>query len=145
MARPLTRLLARLRRSERGAAAIEFVLVAPALVLMIVGIAQLGILFMANAGLRNAVAEGARYATIYVPETGRPTDAQISARIASAEFGLEAENLDDPVIVHGVDAGANFVDISVSYDVPLDFIFFAMDPVTLTETRRAYINPAPPA
>jgi Flp pilus assembly protein TadG len=55
----------------------------PALVVFVVGIAELGILFMANAGLRNAVAEGARYATIYP----RPSDAQIRQRITDTRFG----------------------------------------------------------
>lgn len=132
------RLLRRIRREERGAAALEFVLIAPALILMIVGIAQLGILYLANAGLRNAVAEGARFATIWP----RPDDTAIAARITSSEFGLIPANMDPPVITHGVDAGANYVDISVSYDVPLNFIFFEVPPVTLTESRRAYINAA---
>ncbi len=130
------RLLRRLRLEERGAAALEFVLIAPALIMMIVGIAQLGILYLANAGLRNAVAEGARFATIWP----RPSDTAIATRITSSEFGLIAANMDDPVITHGVDAGANYVDITVSYDVPLNFIFFTVPPVTLTESRRAYIN-----
>ena len=48
----------RLKREEKGAAALEFALVAPALILFIVGIAQFGVLFMANNGLSNAVGEG---------------------------------------------------------------------------------------
>ena len=131
------RLLKRLRLNERGAAALEFVLVAPALIAMIIGIAQLGILYLANAGLRNAVAEGARFATIWP----RPSDTAIATKITGSEFGLIPANMDEPVITHGVDAGANYVDITVSYDVPLNFIFFDVPDVTLTESRRAYINP----
>ena len=131
------RLLRRLRLEERGAAALEFVLIAPALIAMIIGIAQLGILYLANAGLRNAVAEGARFATIWP----RPSDTAIAARITSSEFGLIAANMDAPIIAHGVDAGANYVDITVTYDVPLNVIFFDVPDVTLTESRRAYINP----
>lgn len=129
--------LGRIRRRDEGIAAAEFALVAPALILLIVGIAQLGILFMANAALRNAVAEGARYATIWP----RPNDTQIRNRITGSDFGLDSRRMATPAIVHGTSDGANFVDISVTYTVPLDFIFFSTPPVTLTETRRAFVQP----
>jgi Flp pilus assembly protein TadG len=133
----------RIRRDQAGAAAMEFALVTPALVLLIVGIAQLGILFMANAGLRNAVAEGARYATIYdVATGGRPTNAQIRDRITNSEFGLNPANMTTPSVTPCTSDGANCVDISVSYSVPMDFIFFSLPSVTLTETRRAFVPTA---
>jgi Flp pilus assembly protein TadG len=127
----------KLRRDARGAAAIEFALVAPALILFIIGIAQIGILFMANAGLTHAVAEGARLATIFP----RPTDAEIRAQIADSRFGLNPANLSTPTITHGTQDGASYADISASYTVPIDFIFFTLPPLTLTETRRAYVQP----
>ena len=130
------RLLRRLRLNERAAAALEFAILAPALILMIVGIGQLGILFMANAGLRNAVAEGARFATIWP----RPSDTDIINRVTSSEFGLVPENMTTPTVTHGVSGGANYVDITMSYNVPLNFIFFTTPPVTLTETRRAFVQ-----
>jgi Flp pilus assembly protein TadG len=131
-------LLRRLRRNQRGAAALEFVIIAPALILMICGIARLGILFMANAGLRNAVAEGARYATIWP----RPSNTQIQSRITSSQFGLNAANFAAATVTPGTDAnGLNYLDISASYSVPMDFIFFSAGNVTLSETRRAFVRP----
>ena len=131
-------LMKRLRRNQRGAAALEFVIIAPALILMICGIARLGILFMANAGLRNAVAEGARYATIWP----RPTNTQIQNRITSSQFGLDANNFTAATITSGQTNGLNYLDISASYSVPMDFIFFNAGSVTLTETRRAFVRPS---
>ena len=133
-------LLNRLRRSERGAAALEFVIIAPALILMIIGIARLGIVFMANAGLRNAVAEGARFATIHP----RPTNAQIQTRITNSQFGLDPTLFATPTVAPGVTGGLHYVDITASYSVPMDFLFFNAGSVTLTETRRAYTRPLPP-
>ena len=126
-----------LRRDRKGIAATEFALVAPVLVLFIVGIAQLGTLFLASAGLRNAVAEGARFATIWP----RPTDAAIRARIVGSEFGLNPSRLSTPTITHGRDANVDYVDISATYTVPLNFILLEVRPVTMTETRRAFIVP----
>ena len=130
------RIVRRLRGNERGAAALEFALVTPALVLFIIGIAQLGILFMASAGLRNAVAEGARYATTHP----RPNETQIRARIASSRFGLNASNLSTVTISYGVSDSANYADITATYQVVPDFIFFRLPAITLTESRRAFIH-----
>jgi Flp pilus assembly protein TadG len=48
------------RRNERGAAAIEFALVLPLLVLLFVGIAEMGRLYYLQATLSGAAREGAR-------------------------------------------------------------------------------------
>ena len=132
------RLLDRFWRDQQGASAMEFALASPVLVLILAGIAQLGILFMANAGLKNAVAEGARYATIYP----RPTNTQIQGVISSRRFGLTAANLSTPTLTPGVADGANYLDVSASYTVNLNFVFFNINGITLTETRRAFVNPA---
>ena len=134
----MKRIARRLRGEARGAAAIEFVIVAPVALLLVIGIARLGILFMANAGLRSAVTEGARYATIYP----RPTDDQIRQRIADRSFGMQSQYLGAPTIVHGTANGAAYEDISMSYSVPMDFVFFHLPNVTLTATRRVFVQSA---
>lgn len=130
----LRRRLATLRRDRRGAAALEFALVAPTLILFIIGIAQLGILFYANAGLGSAVAEGARYATIYP----RPSTTEIQTRITSSRFGLTPSRMSTPAISYGQSNGVEYADISATYSVPVDFIFFSLPDVTLTKNRRAF-------
>ena len=54
-----------LLHDRRGVSAVEFALVAPVLVLMIVGVVQMSRIFFADADLRNALAAGARQATIF--------------------------------------------------------------------------------
>jgi Flp pilus assembly protein TadG len=137
--RRLRTLLGRLSRDRRGLSAVEFALIAPVFLLIIFGMLQLGILFMANHGLRNAVAEGARHATIFP----RPTDAQIVNHIEQGKFGLHAQYLTKPKIewnqVSG--SGAHYVDISLEYLAPVDFIFFETPPIKLRQTRRAFVQP----
>ena len=125
-----------LRRDQQGASALEFALAAPAMLMFIIGIAQLGIMFFANAGLSSAVAEGARYATIYP----RPSNSQIQAFVNASRFGLEPTRMSTPTVTSGTADGVNYVEITASYSVPLDFIFFTLPPVTLTETRRAFVQ-----
>ena len=141
-------LLKRLRRDGRGAGAVEFALVAPILFTFLVGISQLGILFFANAGLHNAIAEGARFATIFP----LPPDEEIQALMTQKRFGLNPEHLTGPTITHGPDddddgvpdedpVGPTFAEIEMRYEVPLNFIFFEVEPITLSETRVVYTQP----
>ena len=78
--------LKRLRRDEKGASALEFALAAPAMMMFIVGVGQLGMLCMADAGLSTAVAEGARAAAVYRTPAleDEALDAIIVARIDEA-------------------------------------------------------------
>lgn len=129
----------RLAKEERGAAAIEFGIIAPVLLLMLFGLLQLGVMFNAQAGLKNAVAEGARYATIYP----NPTDTQIRDRITDRRFGMQPALIVGPTIARGNNGGPDgnvkYVDITMSYSVPMNFVFFQLPAVQITETRRAYI------
>ena len=131
----MTGFLHRIRSDRKGGAAAEFALVSPVLLGALIGVAQLGILFFANAGLTNAVAEGARYATIYP----RPSNTQIQAKISAQRFGLNPTYLTTPTITPGTSSGANYLEISMSYNVPLNFVIFRGPTVTLTKTRRAYV------
>ena len=125
----------RLFGDRRGVGAIEFGLTAPLVIIMVVGIAQLGTLFAANAGLQHAVDEGARLATIYP----RPSDATIISMIDSKKFRLASNLITGPTLTHDTTAaGVPYVDITMSYSVPLNFVLFTTPPITISQTRRAY-------
>jgi len=127
-----------LRRDARGASAVEFALAVPILLGFVLGIAQLGLLFFAQADLRNAVAAGARHASVYP----RPADEAVIARIAAKVAGLEPERIDGPTISHGIDDnGRDFADIEMGYEAPIDFLLFETPPVPLREVRRVYTQP----
>jgi Flp pilus assembly pilin Flp len=132
----MKRLLSMLR-DRRGVSAVEFALICPVLFAFMIGTAQVGILYFANAGLRNAVEEGARSVGIFP----RPSYDVIRARMVQKRFGIRPQLLGTPVITNGTDGGADFVQISLSYRVPLDFVFVSVRPVTLTKTRRVYVYP----
>jgi Flp pilus assembly protein TadG len=133
----MIRLRSRLCADERGLSAVEFALVAPVLLLAIIGAAQLGGLFMANAALSHSLAEGARYAGIFP----QPTQAQIRERMTASRFGLKPANLSTPTITTGKSDGADYLEISVTYSVPLDFVLIKPPPVKLTQTRRVFVYP----
>ena len=124
-------------RNEAGASAMEFALVAPAFIFLIMGISQLGILFFANAGLTSALAEGSRYATLYP----QPNETQIKARINAARFGLDPAKLSIAPFQYGTANSSPYADISMSYQLQLNYVFIKSDPITLTQKRRVYLQP----
>jgi len=134
----MIRLVRNLRRDRRGASAIEFALVSPLLILIIVGIAQMGTLYLSHAGLRNLVADSARFAAI----SPRPCDAAIKARLGSGGFGLATSQLSQPIVTYGSQDNVNWADIEQRYTVQLNFVFWQPAPMQLTERRRVYIYPA---
>jgi Flp pilus assembly protein TadG len=123
----------RIWRDQQGAAALEFALAAPVLITMVVGMAQLGVMYSANTGVHHAVEEGARLATIFPT----PTNEEISQRVLSTKFMVS--NTATPEVTRGTtSAGEPYIDISLSHTVPLDFIFFSLDPVTVQHSRRVF-------
>jgi len=60
----MSRLVRKIGPNVAGAAALEFALAVPVLVSMIWGLFQVGMIFEANAGVQQALGEGARYATL---------------------------------------------------------------------------------
>ena len=121
-------------RSARGGAAIEFALAIPILLTMVIGAAQLGIMFFANAGLKNAVGEGARYATTFP----QPTPEQIIERIKARRYGLDPAYVSEPTVATCTSNGRPCLDIEMSYSAPFDFIFVQTPDITLVERRRVF-------
>ena len=127
-----------LRSDDRGAGAIEFALIAPALLAMLMGVTQLGTMYFARADLRHAIAAGARQAQIFP----RPTTATITGTIQGKMLRLQANKVTGPTITYNRDAnGFDYAEIEASYAVPLNFIVYKVPAVTLTERRRVYLQP----
>jgi Flp pilus assembly protein TadG len=117
-----------------GATAVELAMCLPLLLMMIIGVLQLATMFFANAGLQQAVESGARYATIYPS----PTDSQIVAKVNASRYGLDSSRVTGPSITHGTSNGVKYIDLSMSYAVPLNFVFFQTGSLTLSHSRRTY-------
>lgn len=124
-----------LHRDQRGIGAVEFALVAPVFISFIIGISQVGRMFFANADMKSAMAAGARVAANYPV----PTDATIIAAVNNRLMRTGARARATPTVVHGTDASGNaYVELRMTYSVPLEFIFFSPPPVTLHDTRRVF-------
>jgi Flp pilus assembly protein TadG len=131
------RLLNRLARDCRGVGVLEFAIVAPVLLAMLIGIPALGVLFYAQAGLRSTVEDAARYATTWP----KPSEADIQARIASNRFGMNPADIVGPTVTFtsGTSSSSpSYVTITMGYNLAVNFLFVSKT-ITLSETRRAYV------
>ena len=125
----------RLARDCRGATILEFALIAPVLLAMLLGIALLGIVFYAEAGLRSTVEDAARYATIWP----RPSQAQIAARMTSKQFGMDPANIVAPTITFNTTTTPYYVTITMGYNLTINYVLGSQT-IALSETRRAYVS-----
>jgi Flp pilus assembly protein TadG len=68
---------------DRGAAAVEFALILPLLLLLVFGIVEFGLLLNKQVSVSNAAREGARYMAIHYSESGAEANAATAARAAA--------------------------------------------------------------
>jgi len=132
-----------LRRDERGAAAIEMAISLPVLLVMIYGIFQVGLVFQANAGMQHALGEGARYATLCVPASGgcnSPSDSAVVTRMSNKLFGMNIGSFGTPTVTTPASTTCTHCkQLSVTYTVTPNFLFFNGRAVSLTRTKLVYI------
>jgi Flp pilus assembly protein TadG len=75
-------------RSQSGAAAIEFAVVAPVLFLLLCGIIETGVIFFADSTLQNATDDTARLVRTGQAQNGNMTQAQFVAHVCGEMSGL---------------------------------------------------------
>ena len=128
------RLLHQIVRDCRGVGLLEFALVAPVLLGMLIAIPTLGILFYAQAGLRSTVEDAARYATTWP----KPSEADIQARIAAKRFGMDPANIVAPTVTF-TSGAPSYVTITMGYNMSINYVIGSKT-IALSETRRAYVT-----
>lgn len=146
----MSRLLT-LRRDQRGAATIEMAIALPTLVLFIWGIFQVGVAFQANAGMQHALGEGARLATLCINPTpsgcSTPTDTQITNKVNEKLFGTGIGDfdveitrpVDDPETADVDESDVDYMDMSATFTMTTNFLFFNGPTIDLTKTKRVYV------
>lgn len=129
-----------LRSDEEGAAIVEFAIALPVLVTLIYGIFECSQLYEANAGMQHALGEGARYATLCIPDTSSstgcdlPTDSNITAMENAKLFGPYGGtfNVQTPVTNSG------YKTLTITYTRTMNFLLLPGPTITLTRSKQVY-------
>jgi|SRR6267154_383122 len=122
-------------RSEEGQTAVEFALVAPVLIVLLLGILQIGIAFNHYLAVTDAARAGARKAI--VARIAGATPADIEASVRSAAVDLDQSQLNvvvaDPTWASGSDVT---VTVTYPYSINLLGVVVASGNLTSTMTDR---------
>lgn len=105
------------RDSERGAAAVEFALILPVFIALLLGIIEFGAAYNAQILVTNAAREAARSMTL----TGVEADAVAAAAAATAPIGLiiDSNDIDFAVSPAGACASPARLSVVVTVQKPL--------------------------
>lgn len=134
------------RRAERGAAVVEFALVVPLLMALLLGIFTGGMAYFQKLTMAEAVRDGARYGAAYLTGTGTGElaawEAAVKARVAETSSGVLTSSdvcakLVQPTSSSAcglVDPGGasaettvRLVKVSATKNAKLEFFFFEMN------------------
>jgi Flp pilus assembly protein TadG len=137
---PLGRALTRLLRQADGSEAIEFAIVANALLLFLLGVVEFGRLYWTQSELQYAAEATARYATIYAVNNPTKTYAQIQtaaqAQGPSYAYSLSMPASDFAVTAYNAPAAAscgNQVKVTYSFSFIVAGLFpYSSIPLTAT-------------
>lgn len=137
--------LARLLRDGRGAAAIEFGLIAPVFLAMLLGIFQVGVWMQSYNAMRNAVAEAARSVAVEYQTDNKLTDAQIAntglAVASTAPYLLDPDSLevevDDPS--DQPFPGARQLTLTLRYQMPTFLDFAGITGPQISYSRTLFV------
>jgi hypothetical protein len=125
-----------LKSDERGTAVIEMAFALPALIVLIWGIVQLGMMFRAMAGIQHALGEGARLATIYP----QPEDDAIEQKMEDVVYGIEPGEFTIHPPAPGLsDAGEAYLDLQVEYEQPTNLLLLPGPTIHVTRSKRVWV------
>ena len=95
---------------QRGSELLEYALVLPVLMVLVLGIMDFGLIFFSYETLESAVREGARVGVI------DPTDLpNIASAVRGQTIGLDQSDLNVAVTF----PGSNLIEVSATYDAPI--------------------------
>lgn len=128
--------LASLRRDSRGAGLVEFALIAPVLVTLLLGTLNLGVYYFAKNSVENALDEAARDAAVFP----RPTDAELTTTFNNELLKTEKTGTVAFKIVHATTTGGiDYATLTANYSIPVDLVFVDLGSIPARAERRVYL------
>lgn len=128
-------------RNTRGATTVELAFVLPILILFIYGLFIIGTIFEANAGMQHALGEGARYATLYPTPDNGAIATRMSSKVYATSNGTFTAAVSSGSVTGLCNAQttANHKTLTVSYTMPVNFLFFTAPNLSISRCKTVYI------
>ena len=139
------KLLRALSRNVRGAALVEFALLAPIIFALMFGVLQVGFHMFAYNAVRSVASDTARYTIVEYQKQDKVTVTQIEGQAVAfavnAPYGLDNDYLDATVTQPVTDiVGTTKFMLTLTY-VPANMLgFFGIGSPTITVTRPIYVS-----
>ena len=130
---------------NRGSALIEFAILAPALIGMMLGIMYVGLQMMSYNSLRSISSDIARYTLVEYQKDNKITRTEIRnqaiAIAQNAPYVLDANDLNIEVTTPGTDIpGTSKFTATITYTPYNPVAFMGVDDPTMVETRSFYVG-----
>jgi Flp pilus assembly protein TadG len=119
-------------QGERGQTAVEFALITPIILVLLLGVIQVGMAFHDYITLTDAARAGARKAVV-VRFTGQ-TNAQLQQNVRDAAGDLNQSNLQVTVSTPSPLASGGTVTVTATYPYSIDLLGFVVASGNLTST-----------
>jgi Flp pilus assembly protein TadG len=135
-----------LRANIRGGVALEFALVGPALIAMLMGVLQVGIGMQNYNALRNVSAEVARYAMVQYATDNVLTNDQLNAYAYNVAEGTPYLLKNDRLVAHVTDAatqrvtGATEKTLTMEYQIPSLLESFGLHGPSISYNRPLFLT-----
>ena len=136
-----------LRGDCRGSVALEFALIGPAMMAMLLAVLQFGIGMQNYNAMRSSSADVARAVAVSYQRGVKPTDTQIATiatnRASTAPYGLNSTRLTVTAATVGTSriVGAKEITLTMTYQVRSVLSFFGLPNFTMTYARPIFVQP----
>jgi Flp pilus assembly protein TadG len=140
--------LHRLVADRKGGAAVEFGLLAPAFILMLMGVLQVGVAMQAYNSLRSASSDTAREVSVQYQTDNRLTEPQIAqlgtAKATTAPYLLNSDRLEVTVEMAATQQIPNATELTLNftYQLPSFLDFAGVSMPEITYTRPIFVSQA---
>ncbi len=141
----MTNFIKRLRSDSKGAAAIEFALIGPAFIVMMLGVLQVGLGLQSYNAMRSLSADVARYSMVQYQTGNEVSNSQIRSwtrnHAQGAPYLLDPDRLGVTISDASTQrvVGAKELSISVSYRITSVLEFIDIDGPTLDFERPVFL------
>ena len=138
--------LKRLCRDQRGATVIEFAILGPALIMMLLGVMQVGLYMQAQNALSGVAGDMSRYMSVEYQKDNEISNTQLEnlayTRAISTPYLLNGSRVGATATNAAVQPIANVreIELTLTYQVPNVMAFATMGPMQLSYKKSIFVT-----